>query len=168
MATRNMVISAKIMFLFPVWIFFAGAVLVLTARALKAGRATLWIISFLAALSSVMTLFPFLFFSQPRTVGYFRDLLVFRIETVTCAAALCLSAAAAGLIGWPGASYRETGLHRVFALLLLGMTFATASIFAANPASMILCTALTIAVLIFLRKEIGQEDRKTRDARRKK
>ncbi len=145
---------SEIMFLFPAWILFAGAVLVLTAGALKAGRATLWIISFLAALSSVMTLFPFLFFSQPRSVGYFRDLLVFRIELVTCAAAFCLSAAAAGFIGWLAANYRETGLHRVFALLLFGMTFATASIFAANPASMVLCSALTVAVLVFLRKEI--------------
>lgn len=136
------------MFLFPIWTFFAGAALVLGAGLLKAGRTVLSVISFLASLSAAMTLVPFLFFSRPRTVGYFRDLLLFRIEPVSCAAALCLSVSAAGLILWLSANYREPGLSRIFTLSLLATGCATATIFAANPPSMVLCTALTFGVLV--------------------
>jgi hypothetical protein len=147
------------MFFFPVWIFFAGAMLTLTAGSFKAGRVALSVISFLTCISSIMTMVPSLFFTQPRTVGYFRSLLAFRIEPVACAAALCLSVPAAGFALWLAANYGE-GLSRVFTLLLLAMCFVTASIFAANPSSIVLCAALTVGTLIFLRKTIN-EDRKT-------
>ena len=111
-------------------------------------------ISFLAYLSAVMTLVPFLFFSQPRTVGYFRNFLVFRIDPVTCAAALWLSVSAACLILWLSAHYREPGLGPVLALSLLAMGFATAGIFAATPPSITLFTALTVAALLLLWKKI--------------
>lgn len=153
------------MFLFPIWAFFAGAALALVAGSLKAGRTVLSAISFVACLSAATTLIPFIFFSQPRTVGYFRDILLFRIEPATCAAGLCLSVSEAGLILWLGANYRERGLGPVFTLSLLAMGFATATIFAANALSMALCMGLTVAALLFLRKAIKTEDvkRETED-----
>lgn len=143
------------MFLFPVWILLAGSILVLMAGALKAGRTVASVISFLAALSAAVTLVPFLFFSRPRTVGYFRDFLLFMIEPFASAAALCLSIAALGLTAWLAAHYREPGIGTVYSLSLFAMGFSAASVFAANVASMALFMSLTLLTLVFLRRKIG-------------
>lgn len=142
------------MLLFPVWVYLAGAALVLGAGLLKAGRTTLSAVSFLACLSAATTLVPFLFFSQPRVVGYFRDVLLFRIEPAATAAALCLSVFGAGLSLWLTASCRESGLSTTFALLLLAEGFATAGIFAANPPLTALFTALSVVAMLFVLRRV--------------
>lgn len=143
------------MFLFPVWVLLIGSILVLLVGSLKAGRTAVAVTSFLTALSAAVTLVPFLFFSQPRTVGYFRDLIVFRIEPFASATALCLSLSAAGLTVWLAVYYREPKIDTVLALSLLAMGFSAASIFAASVPTMALFTFLTFLTLLLLRKKIG-------------
>ncbi len=138
------------MLLFPVWVYLAGAVLALLAGPLKAGRAVLSTISFLAPLSAVTTLVPFLFFSRPRVIGCFGNTLLFRIEPAASMAALCLSAFGAVLSLWLAAICRGPGLSRALALWLFALGSASAGIFAAGPPSTALFTALSLAAMLFL------------------
>ncbi|MBP1748154.1 MAG: hypothetical protein H6Q52_693 [Deltaproteobacteria bacterium] len=143
---------SEIMFLFPIYILLTGAILVFIAGSLKAGRPLLSVISFLAALSAAITLVPFLFFSQPRIIGYFGGFLSFKIEPFACTIALGLSVFAAGCSAWLAEHYRQPGTDSIFTLLLAAVGFSTASIFAANLPSMTVFTGLTFLVLLLLWK----------------
>ncbi|MCK9228671.1 MAG: hypothetical protein PHT96_11205 [Syntrophorhabdaceae bacterium] len=143
------------MFLLPVWILLTGAILVFITGSLKAGRALLSAISFLTVLSAAITLVPFPFFSQPRTFGYWGDLLLFRIEPVRCAIVLCLTVFAVVCSAWLAARYRSPRTGTVFTLLLFATGFSTASTFAANIPSVIFFTGLTFLTLLLLRKKVG-------------
>ena len=117
-----MVISAKLCSFSLYGSFCAGAALAFRQQdRLRRDRTPLSVISFLAALSAIMTLVPFLFFSQPRTVDYFGGFLSFRIEPVACTAAIFLSVFAAGFSVWLGANYRQPEIGPVFTLLLVAM-----------------------------------------------
>jgi hypothetical protein len=142
------------MFLAPVLILFAGAVLVFAAGLLKMRRTVLTVISVSCAFSASFTLVPFLFFSQPRMIGYFRGLLLFRIEPVASVGALFLSLSAAGFSVWLAEYYHGSELCPVLSLMLAGMSFSAASVYAANLPSMILFTSLTFLTLLFLRRKI--------------
>jgi len=142
------------MFLAPVLILFAGAVLVFAAGLLKMGRTVLTIISVSCAFSASFTLAPFLFFSQPRMIGYFRGFLLFRIEPVASAGALFLALSAVGFSVWLAACYREPELRSVLSLMLAGVSFSAASVYAANLPSMMLFTSLTFLTLLFLHNKV--------------
>ena len=142
------------MFLAPVLILFAGAVLVFAAGLAKAGRTVLTIISVFCAFSASFTLAPFLFFSQPRMIGYFGGFILFRIEPVASVGALFLALSAVGFSVWLAACYREPELRSVLSLMLAGVSFSAASVYAANLPSMMLFTSLTFLTLLFLHNKV--------------
>ncbi len=146
---------------FPVWIFFAGSVVVFIAGLLKAGRVLLSIISFLVSLSAAMTVCPFIFFTKPRIFGHFCGFFAFRVEPFACIASACLSLLAAGCTVRLALYYPQQGIRAVFALLLLAAGLATASLFAANIPTVVSFTGATFLVLLVLHRNTRLKDKKT-------
>lgn len=95
-----MLISREIMFLYPIWILFAGAPVVLFAGLLGRNRLIPPVMSFFITVSGASILIPYLFFRQPRVIASLGGFFNFSLDAFTVAGALCVCALCAGCIPW--------------------------------------------------------------------
>jgi len=122
-----MLISREIMFLYPIWILFAGAPVVLLAGLLGKNRLIPPVMSFFITASGVSILIPYLFFRHPRVIASPGGFFNFTLDAFTVAGALCVCALCAGCIPWLSRDNERPG-RRVgegFVLVNLGLAVGT-------------------------------------------
>ncbi len=127
-----MLISREIMFLYPIWILFAGVPAVLLAGSLGKNRLIPPALSFFITVSGVSILIPYLFFRQPRVIASPGGFFNFNLDAFSVAGALCVCALCAGCIPWLVSDNERPGRRAGEAFVLANLGGAVGTILASD------------------------------------
>lgn len=133
-----MLISREIMFLYPIWILFAGAPAVLLAGLLGKNRLIPPVTSFFITASGVSILIPYLFFRQPRVIASPGGFFNFSLDAFTVAGALCVCALCAGCIPWLASDNERPGRRAGEGFVLANLGLAVGTMLASDLMTLLL------------------------------
>lgn len=133
-----MLISREIMFLYPIWILFAGSPVVLLAGLLGKNRLIPPVMSFFITTSGVSILIPYLFFREPRVIASPGGFFNFSLDAFTVAGALCVCALCAGCIPWLASDNEGPGRRAGEAFVLANLGLAVGTMLASDLLTLLL------------------------------
>lgn len=133
-----MLISREIMFLYPIWILFAGAPVVLFAGLLGKNRLIPPVMSFFITASGALILIPYLFFRQHRVIASPGGFFNFSLDAFTVAGALCVCALCTGCTPWLLRDNERSGRRTGEAFVLANLGLAVGTILASDLMTLLL------------------------------
>ncbi len=122
------VIFTMAMFLYPLWVLFVGALVVLLTGLFRKNSFFPSLLSFFVIASCALVLIPYLFFGRPRVIAGPGGIFLFVLDPVNTGFALCLSIICAGLIpqlAGRGAMEARNGEEGASILFSLGLAMGT-------------------------------------------
>jgi len=144
------------MFLYPIWILFAGAPVVLFAGLLGRNRLIPPVMSFFITVSGVSILTPYLFFRQPRVIASPGGFFNFSLDAFTVAGALCVCVLCAGCIPWLLRDNERSGRRTGEAFVLANLGLAVGTVLASDLMTLLLFAEASYVLFFGAAREKGK------------